>query len=195
MTKIKVAIFGGSFDPPTKGHIKLANLAVSTLSLDSLIFMPCYKHNLGKHPASYLDRLAMLSFTTKGSHNIFTSDYEIKKRSDGKTYNTMKFLVDKYPLVQFYYMIGMDCALEIEKWYNWQELITLVPFIVFHRPGYEPEVGNWFDYPPHIRLKYGVGAYSSTEVRQAAKNGNDAALEAFLDSKVAEYIKSHKLYK
>ena len=58
---MRVAFFGGSFDPPHCGHIAIARAAREKLRLDRILFAPVGLQPLKQHgsSANFADRVAM----------------------------------------------------------------------------------------------------------------------------------------
>ena len=75
----RVALFGGSFDPPHRGHVAMAEAAVGACGLDRVVFVPCRESPLkGRRPgASGEERVAMLEGVTSGLGWAEVSDWEI----------------------------------------------------------------------------------------------------------------------
>jgi len=206
-----VAIFGGSFNPPTIGHIKVAEAVIDQMRIPikdtndysrihQVIFIPCDKHAFDKELVRGRLRHNMLDigiWKSKYGSKFDVSDIEIDTRTEGKTFNTLMGFKERNSQSKFYCVIGMDCALEIEKWYNWKELINTFPFIVAPRKGYKPDpIYNWFDNPPHIVLKMeDVDVdYSSTEAREAIKKHDEELMRKYLYEDIIKYIESEGLY-
>ena len=62
----RIALFGGTFDPVHRGHIHIAEAAVTALSLDHVVFIPCRQspHKETATIADEQDRIAMLQLAT-----------------------------------------------------------------------------------------------------------------------------------
>ena len=61
MVRMRVALFGGTFDPIHRGHLALASAAASAFALDRVLFAPVGRQPLkAESPAAtFADRLAM----------------------------------------------------------------------------------------------------------------------------------------
>lgn len=191
MKKKRIGIFGGSFNPCTKGHVKVAETVLSFDLVDQVWFMPCFSHNLGKIPADAYHRIEMIHRSIKNKDSMLVCLHEIQKKSDGKFYNTMKSLIESYKHVNFYAIIGMDCANEIEKWYKWKELLKIVPFIVVQRKGYITKPLKW---PSTVMFKNSEKDYSSTQARDAIINNDNDLQQKIMYKDVIKYIKQNRLY-
>src|SRR5258706_10381140 len=55
----RIAIFGGSFNPPHVAHQLVALYVLETQPIDELWIVPTYAHPFGKDLAPYDDRIAM----------------------------------------------------------------------------------------------------------------------------------------
>jgi nicotinic acid mononucleotide adenylyltransferase len=95
----------------------------------------------------------------------------------------------------------MDCAIEMERWYQWDKLIKLVPFIIVHRKNYNCDyvtTGSrcfWFWNPPHVVWDFEFDKdYSSTKARLAIYNNDIEMQHELMHENVIEYIKENKLY-
>lgn len=197
--KVKVAILGGAFDPVTNGHIACAQHVLNEAKeFDEVWLMPCLQHMYNKDMAGTEHRLAMCRLAAAPDKRISVSNYEIKNRLSGETYQLMKrlfeegFSKNKY---DFSFIIGLDNALTFEKWVNFRYLEKHVRFVVVPRAGidYDPSV-QWFQKPPHIFLPGLHGEeISSTLVRGLVKDGEN--VDRFVAPAVADYIEKHGLYK
>jgi nicotinate-nucleotide adenylyltransferase len=138
---MRVALFGGSFDPPHRGHVALARLARTRLALDRILVAPVGAQPLKPEaiPASFEDRLAMvrLAFADEPGVEISLLD---APRSDGKsnyTINTLEALRRQLsPADALFCILGADSLLSIRQWRNPAELLTAFDFIVGARPGF-----------------------------------------------------------
>ena len=87
---MKIAVFGGSFDPVHIEHIRLVQAAIDELGLDKLFVMPAHTppHKQGKELSSNEDRLEMCRSAFRQEEKVVISDYEIAKGGTSYTYLT-----------------------------------------------------------------------------------------------------------
>jgi len=138
---MRVALFGGSFDPPHRGHVALARLAVSRLHLDRVLVAP-----VGSQPfkqdavaAHFEDRMAMARIAFAGEPKMEVSNADAP-RPDGRPNYTIDAILNLKSTLdtgdEIFCMMGADSWLTIGKWYRAAELLFTCDFIVGARPGF-----------------------------------------------------------
>jgi nicotinate-nucleotide adenylyltransferase len=138
---MKVAFFGGSFDPPHCGHIALARLAIERLGLDRVLIAPVGTQPFkGDDAAPFADRVAMVRLAVANEPGMEVSLADAP-RLDGRpnyTVDTVKTLRGELsPADTFYCLMGADSFLTIGKWYRSERLLTACDFVVGSRPGFD----------------------------------------------------------
>lgn len=139
---MRIGFFGGSFDPPHRGHIALARLALERLALDRVLFAPVGVQPLKRDRprASYEDRVAMTRLAIEGEAGLELSFVD-QPRSDGRpnyTIDTIRALRASLALEdQVFCLLGADSFLSIAKWYRAADLLVACDFIVASRPGFD----------------------------------------------------------
>ncbi len=90
---MRVALFGGSFDPPHHGHIAIATVAADVFDLDSVLFAPVGRQPLkpSRMPAPFADRLAMVELACERDARFSVSDLDAP-RPDGAPNYTIQTL-------------------------------------------------------------------------------------------------------
>src|SRR5271170_3139996 len=90
---MRIAFFGGSFDPPHRGHLAIARAAIERLALDVVWMAPVGAQPLkpGGFSTSYADRLAMVELAVVGEPRIVPSVIDAP-RSDGEPNFTIDVL-------------------------------------------------------------------------------------------------------
>jgi nicotinate-nucleotide adenylyltransferase len=139
---MRVALFGGSFDPPHRGHVALARLARERLALDRVLVAPVGTQPLKQKtpPASFDDRVAMtrLAFANQPKTEISLID---APRPDGRSNYTIDTLAtlrqQLTPADALFCILGADSFLTMGKWYRSADLLTSCDFIVGGRPGFD----------------------------------------------------------
>jgi len=200
--KIKVALYAGSFDPVTLGHIQAAEFVLNVAKeFDEIWFLPCYKSLYGKQMNDPQKRLDMLELATQYNGCLKTWDYEIKNKFTGESYQFVKqlleedFAKDQY---DFSIIIGLDNALKFKSWVNCELLEKMIRFVIMPRKGYTLEnqtYDDWFLKSPHIYLgniENPIMDCSSTMVRNKIKNGED--IRGLVSEDVENYIYKNNLY-
>lgn len=140
----KIAFFGGSFDPPHRGHLAVARAAQLALSLDSVLFAPVAVQPLKPQgsTAGFTDRLAMTELAIQGepSFAVSLADAPTKNRAHNYTIDTLRRLRDELPLgTALYCLMGADSFLNLRSWHRGAEVPFVAPLIVAARPGQQLE--------------------------------------------------------
>lgn len=132
---MKIAIFGGSFNPVHKGHLAMASYAVKELKLDKLFFVPAYKSPF-KTKIKYVDaehRINMLNLCL--SEKCEVSKFETNRKSTSYTIDTVRYFRQKFPKAEIYLLIGSDNVYKLNKWKQINEIASKVKITVFKREG------------------------------------------------------------
>ncbi|MCQ2499602.1 MAG: nicotinate-nucleotide adenylyltransferase [Lachnospiraceae bacterium] len=134
--KKKIGIFGGTFDPPHRAHLVMAENAYKALQLDEVWFMPnnipAYK--VSDHEiASAKNRTEMLTMLVKDKEWGKVSTIELER--DGNTYtsDTLTILTEDYPEYEFYLVIGSDSLMSMHWWHEVATIFKLANIVVLCR--------------------------------------------------------------
>jgi len=128
----KIALYGGSFDPPHLGHIEVVEAALAKLDIDKLIILPAYQNpfKAGTHAPSNL-RLRWLKKIFSNEKRVEISDFEIKKNRVVTSYESVLYFKQKYKII--YFIIGADNLKHLQKWANYDALNALLTWVVASR--------------------------------------------------------------
>src|SRR4029079_12219267 len=190
---MKIAIYRGSFDPFTNGHLKIVEYIINKNIVDEIWIMPCFQSKYGKNLSDYDHRINMckLAISIFDSDKIKVSDYE-NGIVDLDTFEILSKIKQDYNINDIYFIMGMDNAIRAPSWKNFKELKYLAKIIIIPRLGYNP-YNYWFMNMPHIYLnEYIENDINSTEIRKNIKNHDLNNL--MIDSKVLDYILKYELY-
>jgi nicotinate-nucleotide adenylyltransferase len=125
----KIAIYGGSFDPPHKGHRLLAENLMKSCGALKVIVIPTamspFKNSSG---ASAEDRLQMCRLAF--SDEVFeVSDIEISRGGKSYTVDTVAAVKAMYPDAELYLFMGDDMLLSFDKWYKHEEILRIATIV------------------------------------------------------------------
>jgi nicotinate-nucleotide adenylyltransferase len=185
-----IALFGGRFDPPHYGHLLVAEQVLEKMpQIDQVWLLPANTHPWKKMVAAASHRLNMTKFLEMG--RIKVSDLDIKRGGQTYTIETIRIL-KKETANRYFWLCGSDTIKEFHRWKDFQELVKLIPFLVFPRSGHQiKDLPQGFSL---IRNKNLITtSLSSTMVRERIKNG--LSITGLVPEEVEEYIRKHNLYK
>ncbi|MCB4742741.1 MAG: nicotinate (nicotinamide) nucleotide adenylyltransferase [Sulfurovum sp.] len=134
-TRLTVAVFGGSFDPPHQGHQQIVIEVLKHLNIDKLIILPTYLNPFKSSSLSGASqRFKWCKDLFSNTPKVIVSDYEIKQNRSVKTVESIKYF-QKYYNVQ-YLIIGSDNLSTVTQWYNFNWLNKEITWVVVTRPGF-----------------------------------------------------------
>jgi nicotinate-nucleotide adenylyltransferase len=189
---MRVALFGGSFNPPHIGHQLLALTVLETHAVDQLWMIPCFRHPFEKALAPFEDRMAMCGLAMRAlGDRARVSDIEGQLGGESRTLLTVLALRKTHPGTEFALVIGADLEAEVQSWYGAEELRKLVSFIVIGRGGF-PSAGAAGAGGSGATAGVEMPAVSSSEVRRRLAAGEP--VDALVSRLVLDYIRERKLY-
>lgn len=131
---MRIGIFGGTFNPIHNGHLFIAENTQHIFNMDKIIFMPTGD---SPHKSNEIDkehRYNMVTKATAGNHFFDVSRFELDKPAKSYTIDTIHYVNAKYPDDDIFFIIGADSFMNIQKWKNVDEILTLAKLIVVSRP-------------------------------------------------------------
>jgi nicotinate-nucleotide adenylyltransferase len=141
---MRIALFGGSFDPPHRGHLAIARAAIERLGLDVVWMAPTGVQPLkpGGASTSYQDRLAMVELAVADDPQLIASAVDAP-HLDGTPNYTADVLTSiratLQPADMLFCLLGADAFLTLKQWARAAELLFISDFIVAARPGFSIE--------------------------------------------------------
>ncbi len=198
--KMKVGIFGGSFDPVHKEHIHLAQAAVKELGLDKLLIMPAYAppHKPYKVLMEDSHRLQMCRLAFADVPNAEVCDFEIAQKGTSYTYLTCQHFKQQYPTAQLFWLVGTDMLRDFPTWRYPEKILSTVTLAVCARN----EQSEWVEREQQSFFKrfgqqFTVLSYqgedvSSTKIRVLAAAQESVA--HLVGEAVQAYIQNNGLY-
>jgi nicotinate-nucleotide adenylyltransferase len=130
----KVALFGGSFDPPHDGHKLVAQAALRALKVDYVWWLVSPQNPLKNHKPKNIDERLAAVHALATDRRFIISDEETRL---GSFYaiDTVRALKAAHPHVHFVWLIGADNLSDLHRWKDWQSLMREIPLAVYPRPG------------------------------------------------------------
>ncbi len=179
---MRVALYGGSFNPPHVAHQMVALYVLETAPVDEVWLIPAVEHAFGKPLAPFSDRLAMTELAAAPlGPRARVSDIERQIGGPSRTLVTVRRLQASFPSHELSLVIGADLLPEVPAWYGGDELRRTVPFRVVGRSG------------AGVEGALAMPAVSSSEVRAALAAGR--SVDGLVPRAVLDYIYEHNLYK
>jgi nicotinate-nucleotide adenylyltransferase len=188
---LRLAIFGGTFDPIHNAHLAVAREAAARFRLDRVWLVPAERppHKHGVTHAPYADRLAMVELACRDEPKLEVSRLEQGTVSSYSVDTIEKVRARLAPEDTLFFVIGADAFAEIESWHRWQDVVRAVEFIVVSRPGHRYEIPAAATVH---RLETVDLPVSSSEIRRRLAAGDD---RVEVPGAVLEYIRARGLYR
>ena len=217
---MKLAVFGGTFNPLHIGHAMLADTIITELGYDKVLFVPTFitPHKKCGGNVTSEQRLEMVRAfcASEGDGHFETDTCEFDRGGVSYTSDTLEFLTDKYKNVldgKLAFVMGDEVAAEFDKWRNPEKVSALADLIIVHRypdigaieqtlykntpsGDYKGDFAVQFDRDnfkyPHIYIENPMLPVSSTDIRGRISEGK--SFRYLVPPAIYDYIKRHGLY-
>jgi nicotinate-nucleotide adenylyltransferase len=185
---MRLALYGGTFDPVHNGHLILARDALEELQVDRVVFIPANlsPHKLATSPAPAALRREMLAAAIADEPGFTLDDSELQLSGPSFTIDTVERVRAAYPASQIYYLIGADNVRDLHTWRRIDDLRRLVEFVVFGRGDGSSQAGNAFR---TLNRRIDI---SATEIRRRVACG--ASIRYLVPEPVRSIITTNQLY-
>ena len=190
----RLGVFGGTFDPPHRGHLAVAKAAQRTFALDRVLLVVAndpWKKSPDRAITPAADRLAMVQALASNQAGLEVSDREIRRGGPSYTVVTLRELAAAHPGSELFLIIGRDLVDDFSSWHESVEIGRLATIVVVDRPGYVTDPQR--DWKMLIIEPVDV---SSTELREQLQQTLPADSKALshMTPEVLQVIRSRGLY-
>ena len=196
---MKIGLFGGTFDPIHIGHMILMENVINNLNLDKIYVLPNSNppHKLENKKTALNLRLKMVKEAIKDNPKLEINDYDYRDNEIHYTFETINYFKKSYPNDEFFFIMGEDSFLDIEKWKNYKEILkeNLIIFKRYSNKNFSliSKINQVRKYNKNIYLIDNIALdISSTLIRNLVKENK--SIRYLVDDEVINIIKEEKLY-
>lgn len=201
MSKHRIGLFGGTFDPPHIGHLILAGEAVFQFDLTRFLWVltPDPPHKLDNPITPLKHRLPMLQRMIMHNPSFEISRVEIDRPGPHYTIDTVRLIAQQEPDAELYLLIGGDSLHDLPTWHLSADLVAEVSSIgVMRRPGDSIDLASLEEKLPGVTEKVRfldalVQPVSSSELRRRVAAGE--MYRYYVAPEVYDYIETNQLYR
>ena len=197
---MKIAVFGGTFNPVHNGHTNAAKVVMEKGLADKMIVIPdrIPPHKQAENLASGKDRLNMCRLAFLDIKGVEFSDWELKQTGKSYSVKTLRHFHQIFPEDRLYFLMGSDMLLSFRSWYKWEEILTLSGIICLARN--EEDINRLEPFAEQLRREGGEVIIvnsppleiSSTQIRENLKK--NCNYTCYLQKNVVQYIVDNNLY-
>jgi len=192
MSKLRLGVMGGTFDPIHHGHLVAASEVASALNLDEVIFVPTGEPWQKTEVTEGEHRYLMTVIATASNPRFKVSRVDIDRAGPTYTVDTLLDIQAAYPDAELFFISGADAIAQIMTWKDMQQLWDLAHFVAVSRPGHSLQI-------PHApagaisTLEIPALAISSTNIRERVEA--EKPVWYLVPDGVVQYIAKHDLYR
>lgn len=189
---MRIAVLGGTFDPPHIGHFFLAEILLLELHYTTVFLVPANipAHKAVKSETRPRERLNMVALEAENLRNTEVSDMEIRRGGTSYSIDTVRELKRRYPELEGKpgLVIGDDLLPNFSEWKEFDALTAEADVIIARRRAERAETIPF----PHTYLDNPLLPISSTEIRRRIREKK--AYRYLVTEKIYSYIREHRLY-
>lgn len=192
MTKVRLGVMGGTFDPIHNGHLVAASEAAAAFNLSEVIFVPTGEPwQKSRKVTKSEDRYLMTVVATASNPRFKVSRVDIDRAGPTYTIDTLRELGEIHPDAELFFITGADAIAQILSWRDVDQIWGLAHFVAVSRPGHQMTL------PEHPEgaisvLEIPALAISSTDIRQRVSAAKPVWY--LVPDGVVQYIAKHQLY-
>ncbi|MGH2460175.1 MAG: nicotinate-nucleotide adenylyltransferase [Chloroflexota bacterium] len=202
MSRAKVGILGGTFDPIHHGHLVVAEDCRTQLGLDEVLFVPAGAppHKRGRPISPAVDRIEMVQRAIAGNHHFRLSRVDVDR--PGASYSVEMVARLRRELgdgPSLFFIVGRDALADLPLWREPARLADLCQIVAVNRPGYPSlDLASLDPAIPHaseriLQLVVPELSISASSLRQRVREGRP--ITYMTPDAVIEYIQQHRLYR
>lgn len=191
--KLKVGLFGGTFDPVHNGHVEIVQAYLNSGRIDTIWVIPsAFPPQKGNPEATFDHRVRMLEIAFAQFKNVKVDSIESTLPEPNYTIQTLQHLHESTIGIDYFWCIGSDQLVNFTSWYRYTEILKLCTLLVVKRPGSviknvpESVISNCRFIDHHLI------DISSTKVRNTLRTLRQSEE---IPNKVMQYIKKNQLYR
>lgn len=191
--KANIGLLGGSFDPVHNGHISIAQSFLKSGYISELWILPAPDPPHKTHALSDFNiRVEMLQAAFGERPDVRINEIEKQLSYPSYTVQTVKYLVEETPEVNFYLCVGEDSAMNFKEWFDWQVILDYCDLLIARRPDLNDyNLDKQVAQKSHFVSHQPIGL-SSTTIRASAMRGKD--ISNMVPPGVKHIIESRNLY-
>ena len=193
MKRKQVGLFFGSFNPIHVGHLIIANHIAENTGLDE-VWLVISPQNPFKKKSSLLDerqRLYMVNLAIEDNAKLRASSVEFDMPQPSYTVDTLAYLGEKHPHLDFALLMGSDNLASIEKWKNYSVILQNHQIYIYPRPGFD--AAQWKDHPRIQFMEVPQLLVSASFIRDQIREGKSARY--LLSEPVWRYVQEMNFYR
>jgi len=195
---VRIALFGGTFDPVHYGHLRLAEEAREAANLERVLFVPANASpfRLQEPLSAPQHRLQMLRLATVDNPAFEVSELEIQRGGVSYTIDTVVAIRNQYPEATLFLIMGADALQSFMQWRSPDAIVQACSLLVGVRPTHElqailerlPETIRQRAQPVAMPL-LDISAHT---IRRRVRAGR--SIRYLTPPDVIKYIQQHRLY-
>ena len=190
---MRIAVFGGSFDPPHLAHQQAVRLLTHSPEVDRVLVVPVFEHAFDKTLAPFEHRVRMCELSMPTTEKVSVSCIEASLERPSYTLNTLRALQQRHPEDSLRLVVGADVLQDATKWHRFDEVCRLAPLLPLGRRGVETSLA-----PEPV-----LPEVSSTEIRELLRGRASSVIAPGVRSRLLElvapevlaYIEENDLYR
>jgi len=192
---VKLAIMGGTFNPPHLGHLICAEEVYDHFKFDGMIFVPSarppHKENSGIVDPQHRYRMTLLAI--QGNPHFEASSIELDRPGRSYSIETVREFKKKYGQdSRIYWIVGADSVLDMFIWKDVDELLSICSFIAINRPGYDLSKADPRFLEKVELFRVTAVDISASEIRRRVRQGK--SIKYLVPPDVEDYIYENGLY-
>ena len=191
----RIGLLGGTFDPPHRGHLAMAQAAKTQVGLDEIVFLVAndpWQKSDGRSVSPAAIRLEMTTALVAGESGMKVDDREIARGGPTYTVDTLAEIHAETPDADLFLIVGADTASRIPTWHRPNDLAGFSTLVVVNR-SHEPELDmSLLPAMNVVHVVMDAVDVSSTSIRKAIAGGDTSVFG--LTQGVQSVIDAHHLY-
>jgi nicotinate-nucleotide adenylyltransferase len=191
MSRLRLGVMGGTFDPIHNGHLVAASEVAAALELDEVLFVPTGQPWQKAEVTATSNRYLMAEIATAANPRFKVSTVDIDRAGPTYTVDTLRDLSSQHPDADLFFITGADAVTSIAGWKDSEDLWSLAKFVAVTRPGHNLDLPEAPEGAIQV-LVIPALAISSTDIRERVLSGKP--IWYLVPDGIVQFIAKHGLY-